>query len=114
MGFGETLREELKDEGIGVSLLFPHGMLTRHLESSVAARPARLGASTLDQDDLHAMLAHAPMVDGDLVAPEHAIRNLIDDLDADHPYVVTHGSYRPTYQRRRDAIDAAFDRMERS
>lgn len=61
MGFGETLREEVRDEGIGVSILFPHGMMTRHLESSVAARPAELGTSTLDMDDVNAMLAHAPM-----------------------------------------------------
>src|SRR4030095_1139642 len=34
MGFGETLREELAGEGIGVSLVFPAGMMTRHLETS--------------------------------------------------------------------------------
>ncbi len=28
MGFGETLREELADEGIGVTVLFPGGMIT--------------------------------------------------------------------------------------
>jgi hypothetical protein len=34
--------------------------------------------------------------------------------DADVPYSVTHGSFRPVYEERRDAMDAAFDRMEAS
>lgn len=64
--------------------------------------------------DVDAMLAHQPMADGDLVTPEHAIRNLLADLEAGEPYSLTHGSYGPLYQQRRDAIDAAFDRMEAS
>jgi len=114
MGFGETLRAELRDEGIGVTLLFPGWMMTRHLETSVAARPAELGASKLDEADVNAMLADQPLGDGDLVTPEHAIRNLLADLEADEPYSLTHGSYRPIYERRRAAVDAAFDRMESS
>ncbi len=43
------------------------------------------------------MIAHQPM-----------------GLEAGEHYVLTHGSYRPLYQQRRDAIDAAFDRMEAS
>jgi NAD(P)-dependent dehydrogenase (short-subunit alcohol dehydrogenase family) len=114
MGFGETLREELADEGIGVTLLFPAGMITRHLESSARARPAELGQTGAQADDLPAMLAHRPMGADDVVTPEHAIRNLLTDLLHDEPYVVTHGSFRAVYRQRRDAMDAAFDRMETS
>jgi NAD(P)-dependent dehydrogenase (short-subunit alcohol dehydrogenase family) len=113
-GYGETLRAELADEGIGVTLLFPGGMMTGHLESSAAARPSKLGASELRMEDLDAMLAHQPMADGDIVSPEHAIRHLMADLEADEPYVLTHGAYRPAYERRRDQLEAAFDRMEAS
>jgi NAD(P)-dependent dehydrogenase (short-subunit alcohol dehydrogenase family) len=114
MGFGETLRAELAGEGIGVTVLFPGGMITRHLESSAAARPADLAATGAGDDDLTAMLAHTPMEEGDVVMPEHAIRNLLDDLRADEPYCMTHGSHRPVYEARRAAMDAAFDRMEGS
>jgi NAD(P)-dependent dehydrogenase (short-subunit alcohol dehydrogenase family) len=114
LGFAESLREELTGEDIGITVLFPGGMMTRHLESSVEARPADLGESRLDMGDVEAMMAHQPMEDGDLATPEHAIRNLLADLDAGEPYVITHGSYRSLYQQRRDAIDAAFDRMEAS
>jgi NAD(P)-dependent dehydrogenase (short-subunit alcohol dehydrogenase family) len=114
LGFAESLREELAGEDIGVTVLFPGGMMTRHLESSVQARPEELGESVLDQRDVEAMLAHQPMGDGDLATPEHAIRNLLADLEVGEPYVLTHGSYRPSYEQRRAALDAAFDRMESS
>ena len=112
MGFGETLREELAPEGIGVSILFPGGMMTRHLESSVLARPAALGPTEVDPGDIDAMLAHRPLGADDLVTPEHAIRNLVADLVADQPFIVTHGSSRADFDERRAAIDAAYDRME--
>ena len=114
LGFAESLREELQGDDIGVTVLFPGGMMTRHLESSVEARPAALGASVLDPSDVEAMVGHQPMADGDLATPEHAIRNLLADLEAGEPYVITHGSFRPLYEQRRNAIDAAFDRMEAS
>jgi NAD(P)-dependent dehydrogenase (short-subunit alcohol dehydrogenase family) len=113
-GFGETLREELASEGIGVTVLFPGGMATRHLESSVAARPEALGSTAVDPDDIVAMLSHRPVADGEIVDPEYAVRNVLADLVADVPYSVTHGSFLPVYQQRRDAMDAALDRMESS
>jgi NAD(P)-dependent dehydrogenase (short-subunit alcohol dehydrogenase family) len=113
-GFGETLRDELAPEGIGVTILFPGGMITRHLESSAQARPSDLTETGAAEDDLTAMLSHQPMGDGDVVMPEHAVRNLLADLMENAPYSVTHGSFRPVYERRRAAMDAAFDRMERS
>ena len=112
MGFGETLREELAPEGIGVSIVFPAGMMTRHLESSALARPSDLGPSVTMPDDIDAMLGHRTMGPDDITTAEDAIATLLDDLLANEPYVLTHGSYRPTYQLRRDAMDAAFDRME--
>jgi NAD(P)-dependent dehydrogenase (short-subunit alcohol dehydrogenase family) len=114
MGFGETLRQELAGEGIGVSVLFPGGMLTRHLESSAQARPVELGESVTLPDDIEAMLAGTTMGEGDVVPAEHAVRNLLAELLADEPYILTHGSYRPDYDRRCAAMAAAFERMERS
>jgi hypothetical protein len=95
-----------------VSVLFPHGMMTRHLESSALARPADLGESVTLPDDIEAMLAGSEMGEGDVVTAEHAARNVLRDLLANEPYVLTHGSFRPDYERRRDAMEAAFDRME--
>jgi NAD(P)-dependent dehydrogenase (short-subunit alcohol dehydrogenase family) len=114
LGFGETLREELAGEGIGVTVLFPGGMATRHLESSARARPPELPETGGRPDDVAALLAHQPLLQGDVVTPDHAIRNLLADLIAGVPYVVTHGSHRAAYRRRSDAMEAALDRMEAS
>ena len=114
MGFGETLRHELAAEGIGVSLLFPGGMITGHLQSSLQARPAELAASGAADDDLTAMLAHRPVRAEDVVLPEQAVRNLLADLEANEPYIITHGDIRADYLERHDAIAAAIDRMESS
>ncbi len=81
VGYGEVLRQELAAEGINVSLLFPGGMITRHLESSVAARPAELGESRLEREDIEAMMASADMtVENHLATAEHAVRNLLEEL----------------------------------
>ncbi len=111
MGLGETLREELADEGIGVTVLFPGGMITRHLETSAAARPADLARTGAQDDDLTAMLTHRPVEADDVVTPEHAVRNLLADVLADEPYSVTHGAHRAVYERRRADLDRALARM---
>lgn len=112
VGIGETLRIELAPEGIGVTVLFPAGMATRHLESSVAARPTELGPSALSEDDVLAMLDGRKVGAEDVVTPEYAVRNLLDDLDDDQPYVFTHGDYREELVRRGRELLAAFDRQD--
>ena len=114
VGYGETLRLELADDGVGVTLVFPAGMMTRHLESSAAARPESLGESILRNEDLEAMLASSPETAGDIAAPEDAVRGLLPQLIANEPYVITHGGYRDQLTERRARVDAAFDRMEQS
>jgi short-subunit dehydrogenase len=114
MGYGETLRLELAGEGIGVTLVFPAGMMTRHLESSAAARPAAMGASVTMPDDIEAMLSASPATAGDIVTADEAAAHLLPQLLANEPYVITHGGYRAEYEARGAAIAKAFDRMERA
>jgi short-subunit dehydrogenase len=112
VGYGEVPRRELAPEDINVALLFPAGMTTRHLESSIAARPVELGPSRLEMGDIQAMLADAGINPADHVAaPDHAIRNLLDCLDAGHPYIITHGNYRHQVEAQQQKILAAFDHM---
>ena len=112
VGYGEVLRRELAEEDINVSLLFPAGMHTRHLESSMAARPAALGESRLDMADIPAMMASAGIKEDDPVAtPEHAVRNLLTELDRKSAYIITHGTYRHQVEAQQREVLAAFDRM---
>jgi hypothetical protein len=112
-GYGEVLRMELAAEGIGVSVLFPAGMMTNHLQSSAQARPADRGQWVMLDDDIEVMMASRGVTrEGHTVTAEHAVRNLLAELDADSPYIITHGAYRSEYQRRVDALDAAFSQLE--
>lgn len=111
-GFAETLRLELADEGIGVTIVFPGGMSTRHLESSALARPENLGASVTMPDDIEAMMSGNAGMASDVVSAQEAVQGLLADLLADEPYFMTHGSYRPEYQARLVGLDRAFERME--
>jgi NAD(P)-dependent dehydrogenase (short-subunit alcohol dehydrogenase family) len=113
-GYGDSLRQELADEGIGVTVIFPAGMMTRHLESSARARPADKGESVIMPDDIEVMMASRAMGDDHIATPDHAVRNLLADVLANEPYVLTHGNYRAAYHERLAALEAAFDRMERS
>ena len=113
VGYGEVLRRELAGEGINVALLFPAGMATRHIESSMAARPAELGASRLDMGDVQAMMADVGIDPADHVATaDHAVRNLLAELEAGSPYIITHGTYRHQVEAQQQAMLAAFDAME--
>ena len=114
VGYGETLRQELAPEGIGVTIVFPAGMATRHLETSALARPADKGAWVLMPDDIEVMMSSQKMTVAQVVSPEEAVRNLLAALADDQPYLITHGDFRADYERRAAAIEAAFDRMERS
>ena len=81
---------------------------TRDQRESV---PCTLPFNQRADDDLDVMLVHCPLAEGDVVMPEDAIRNQLTDLDAERPYIVTHGALRSVYTQRRDAMDDTIDRM---
>lgn len=113
MGYGETLRMELAPEDIGVSIFFPAGMSSRHLESSVLARPEALGASLLLREDIDVMLASRKVDTAEHVAtPEHATRNLLADLANNERFIISHGAYRDELVARCQDLVAAFDRAQ--
>jgi NAD(P)-dependent dehydrogenase (short-subunit alcohol dehydrogenase family) len=114
LGLGDTLRLELAGEGIGVTVILPAGMATRHLESSALARPAHLGESQTFPDDIEIMVGSLSMTDEDFATPEHAARHVLRDIVANEPYVITHGGYREAYRSRCRDLERAFDWMERA
>ena len=112
-GYGEVLRQELGLEGINVALLFPAGMATRHIESSIAARPAELGESRFDPADVAAMMDHA-RIDraGHVATADEAVRNLLPELATGEPYIFTHGDYRHQIEAPQQAVLRAWERMK--
>jgi NAD(P)-dependent dehydrogenase (short-subunit alcohol dehydrogenase family) len=110
-GYAETLRMELAEEGVGVSILFPAGMSTTHLQSSVKARPAKLGEGKVDRADIEAMMQSRGVDSASQVATaEHATRHLLAGLDTNARYIVTHGECRDVIVRDHAELLAAHDR----
>jgi len=110
-GYAETLRLELADEDIGVSILFPAGMATRHLESSRNARPAELGPSETRRADIDAMMQSRKIDMASHVATaEHATRHLLEELCENRRYIITHGDCRAAIIDNFEELLAAQDR----
>ncbi len=90
-GLAETLRLELAADGIGVSVIFPSGMLSRHLETSEAAQPSHLRRPVAGDGDLDAMFASNPEMAAALATPEDAAAGVVDAVLSGTRYVITHG-----------------------
>ncbi len=90
-GLAETLRIELSSDGIGVSVIFPSGMITRHLETSEAAQPAHLRRPIAGEDDFDAMMASNPGMAAMLATADDAAAGVIEAVLTDEPYIITHG-----------------------
>jgi NAD(P)-dependent dehydrogenase (short-subunit alcohol dehydrogenase family) len=99
-GLAETLRLELADDGIGVSVIFPSGMITRHLETSEAAQPAHLRRPIAGADDFDAMITSNPEMAAMLATPEAAAAGVIEAVLAGERYVITHGDLVDTVNAR--------------
>lgn len=108
-GLAETLRLELADRGIGVTVVFPYGMATRHLESSEAAQPATVTRPALDEEDLLAMAASNPAMVESVVEPELVVAGVLDGILAGEPYVLTHGDLTGPVDARGAALRAAAE-----
>jgi len=91
-GLAETLRLELAAEGIGVSIIFPSGMMSRHLETSEAAQPAHIRRPIANQGDFDAMAASNPEMTAMLATPDDAAAGVIEAILADERYIITHGN----------------------
>jgi NAD(P)-dependent dehydrogenase (short-subunit alcohol dehydrogenase family) len=112
-GYGETLRMELAAEDIGVSILFPAGMMTRHLDSSLKARPAELGPGEIRREDIDVMMASRKVTTANHVATaEHATRHLLADLAENKRYIITHGDGRDTIIANSTELLEANDRAQ--
>jgi NAD(P)-dependent dehydrogenase (short-subunit alcohol dehydrogenase family) len=106
-GLAETLRLELADRGIAVSVVFPSGMTTTHLESSAAAQPEHLRRPVVSDDDLVALMASTPTMAAALVSAEEAASGVLDAVLAGAPYVITHGDLRAAIDQRASRLRSA-------
>jgi NAD(P)-dependent dehydrogenase (short-subunit alcohol dehydrogenase family) len=106
-GIAETLRVELAGDGIGVTVIFPSGMLTRHLETSEGAQPDHLKRPIANDGDFDAMIASNPEMAAMLASPEDAAEGVVEKVLAGESYVVTHGDLTAAVTTRCEQLSAA-------
>ena len=105
VGLAETLARELKDDGIGVSVLCPMVVETKLVSNSERIRGADYGlASTPDVTGGSGLPAQDNSVGVDDVA-----RLTADAILANRLYVLPHEAARGSVKRRFERIDRAFD-----
>jgi NAD(P)-dependent dehydrogenase (short-subunit alcohol dehydrogenase family) len=105
VGLTETLRAELKDEGIGVSVLCPGGVRTRLWRTS---RPLRgLPDTDVPPDDMSGQSSSPDAMD-----PYEVGLRVLDAVRHNELYVITHPEMRPGIEWRHQQLMAGFDRGE--
>ncbi len=108
-GLAETLRLELAADGIGVSVVFPSGMITRHLETSEAAQPDRVRRPIGADEDFEAMVASNPTMATMLALPDEAAAGVVEAILADERYIITHGDLTEAVQARSAELSRAAE-----
>ena len=112
MGFCETLRLELEDQGIGVSVLIPDGTQSRIMDSG-RNRPAALRESKVTPEDIQTIVQGVGGAVQVPVSADDAIRTFVRGVEENAPYIVTHTTQRPLIEARFARVLEAFDRAER-
>jgi NAD(P)-dependent dehydrogenase (short-subunit alcohol dehydrogenase family) len=106
-GLAETLALELRGDGIAVSIVFPSGMMSRHLESSTAAQPDDLRRAIGEPEDFEAMMASNPEMVQAPANPDDAAANVVDALLSGERYIITHGDLVGAVERRQEQLHVA-------
>ncbi|NUU25551.1 MAG: SDR family NAD(P)-dependent oxidoreductase [Streptomycetaceae bacterium] len=107
VGLAETLRLELHDEHVTVTVVFPSGMVSRHLETSEAAQPEHLHRSIAEPEDFAAMHASNPDLAASVIDPRQAAANVMAALLRGDRYAITHGDLTQAVDERHQAMRQA-------
>ena len=104
VGLAETLAREVKDNGIGVSVLCPMVVETKLVSNSERIRGANHGLSSAPEG------AFGPLpAQDDSVSVEDVARLTADAILANRLYILPHEAARGSIRRRFERIDRAFD-----
>jgi len=104
VGLAETLAREVKDNGIGVSVLCPMVVETKLASNSERIRGADYGLSSTPEGALGSLPAQDDSLGVDDVA-----RLTADAILANRLYILPHEAARASIRRRFERIDRTFD-----
>jgi NAD(P)-dependent dehydrogenase (short-subunit alcohol dehydrogenase family) len=112
VGMSQVLREELRAEKIGVSVLCPGFVATRIVESGRNApdtvRDLAAHAPPPSKDDIARFTAMKHAIDTGL-DPEVVGRRVIECIETDTFYAITHPSWWPAVEARQSEVKLGFD-----
>jgi NAD(P)-dependent dehydrogenase (short-subunit alcohol dehydrogenase family) len=103
MGLSESLRAELAESGIGVSVLCPGSVRTRLWRTSRAVR----GLPDIDVPPPELLAGGSADPNG--MDPDEVGRRVMDAVRANEPYIMTHPALRAFAAQRNDALMRSFD-----
>jgi|SRR5271166_1556738 len=106
VGLAETLAREVKDSGIGVSVLCPMVVETKLVSNSERIRGADYGLSSTPE--VTGAFGPLPAQD-DAVSVDEVARLTADAILANRLYVLPHEAARASIRRRFERIDRTFD-----
>jgi NAD(P)-dependent dehydrogenase (short-subunit alcohol dehydrogenase family) len=107
VGLAETLAREVKDNGIGVSVLCPMVIETKLVANSEKIRGADDGLASAP--DLTEAFGPLPPTQDQGVTVEEVARLTADAIAANRLYVLPHEAARASVKRRFERIDRTFD-----
>jgi len=110
VGLTESLYVEMRDQGIGVSVLCPMIVATNINENSLRMRPAEL--RNPPGTDIPQTGGAAPALVGGTIQPEVLARRVVRAIERKELYILTHPEQREILKRRAGRIDAAFNVWE--
>ena len=113
VGISEGLAVELKDRGVGVSVICP-GFVRTRIPTSARNRPGRYGAATKPSPGSRgaAILAHVAERNEAGIDPDFVAGRAMEAMRDDELYVFTNPDMRDEVYERLDAIRAALDRAD--
>jgi NAD(P)-dependent dehydrogenase (short-subunit alcohol dehydrogenase family) len=107
VGLAETLSREVKDNGIGVSVLCPMVIETGLVANSERIRGADDGLASAH--DLTSGFGQLPPTQDDTVSVDGVARLTADAIVANRLYILPHEAARASVKRRFERIDRTFD-----
>jgi short-subunit dehydrogenase len=110
VGLTESLFVELRDQGIGVSVLCPMVVATSINANSLRMRPAELRNPA--GSDIPQTGGDAPPLVGGTIQPEELARRVVRAVERRELYILTHPEQREVLKRRGARLDAAFNVWE--
>jgi NAD(P)-dependent dehydrogenase (short-subunit alcohol dehydrogenase family) len=105
IAFMESIRTELVNDNIGVSVLCP-GPIKSNIHQSGQNRPARFQASQSFQQAADTLAQRE--VSDMWMEPEEVGKMCLKAIKNDELYIITHGEWRDAFKARTDAILAAM------